>query len=84
MQQKLKIKFMTTSITIEELKKITKNSEHKIILYSREPLHGDLAKLPANWENKILSWPPKYLWTNIRLSLNNYFCPCCLQMAQIL
>ncbi|MFH0854094.1 MAG: glycosyltransferase family 1 protein [bacterium] len=54
---------------IEELKKITAGTGHKIILYSREPLHGDLAKLPANWENKILKWPPKYLWTNIRLSL---------------
>jgi len=54
---------------IEELKKITQNSEHKIILYSKEPLHGDLAKLPANWENKILRWPFKYLWTQGRLSL---------------
>ncbi|MFH0856302.1 MAG: glycosyltransferase [bacterium] len=60
---------------IEELKKISAGCEHKIILYSREPLHGDLAKLPANWENKILKWPPKYLWTNVRLSLEMLFNP---------
>lgn len=53
---------------IEELKKISKDEKHKIILYSREPLAGTLGKLPVNWENRILKWPPKYLWTNIRLS----------------
>ncbi|MFH1192400.1 MAG: glycosyltransferase family 1 protein [bacterium] len=60
---------------IEELKKITAGTEHKIILYSRESLHCGLAKLPANWKNKILRWPPKYLWTNIRLSLEMLFNP---------
>src|SRR4030043_1789344 len=53
---------------IEELKKITIGTEHKIILYSREPLAGKLGKSPQNWENKILKWPLKYLWTQIRLS----------------
>ncbi|MEK9180941.1 MAG: glycosyltransferase family 1 protein [Patescibacteria group bacterium] len=40
----------------------------KFILYSREPLRGDLGKLPLNFENRVLAWPPKFLWTQIRLS----------------
>lgn len=53
---------------IQELKKIIpKNIE--VVLYSKEPLQGELAKLPKNWRSKVLHWPPKYLWTQIRLSL---------------
>ena len=38
------------------------------ILYSPEPLKGNLAKLPQGWQNKVLTWPPKLLWTQIRLA----------------
>ncbi|MFN3301406.1 MAG: glycosyltransferase family 4 protein [Patescibacteria group bacterium] len=54
---------------IEELKKITQSSRHQFFLYTDKPLRGELASLPRNWQEKILRWPPKYLWTKIRLSL---------------
>jgi len=40
----------------------------RFVLYSRGPLKGGLAKLPENWSVKILRWPPKRLWTQLRLS----------------
>lgn len=52
---------------IEELKKIT-SPETKVILYSEKPLAGELAILPPNWQSKVLKWPPKRFWTQIRLS----------------
>jgi len=51
---------------IEHLKKL--DSKNHYFLYSKEPLIGDLGVLPANWESRVLAWPPKYLWTQIRLS----------------
>lgn len=32
-----------------------------------EPL-PDLQNLGPNFENKVLKWPPKWLWTQVRLS----------------
>ncbi len=52
---------------IEELKKIIP-AEHRVILYTREPLQGDLAKLPAPWQERVLSWLPRRLWTQLRLA----------------
>jgi len=52
---------------IAELKKIA-DQKDQFILYSREKLKGDLGELPKNWQSKILSWRPKKLWTQIRLS----------------
>jgi glycosyltransferase involved in cell wall biosynthesis len=51
---------------IQELKKLDKKNHY--FLYSKKSLRGDLAKLPVNWEGKVLAWPPKYLWTQFRLS----------------
>jgi len=51
---------------IEYLKKL--DSRNHYFLYSKEPLIGDLGRLPVNWESRVLAWPPKYLWTQIRLS----------------
>lgn len=42
--------------------------EIHVVLYSDEPLKGELAQLPPNWSSKVLRWPPKRLWTQIRLS----------------
>ncbi|MFA5129778.1 MAG: glycosyltransferase family 1 protein [Patescibacteria group bacterium] len=53
---------------IQELKKLTVGDKHQWVLYSREPLRGDLAKLPENWYEVRAKWPPKYLWTRIRMS----------------
>ena len=52
---------------IEELKKIIPE-DHRVILYSDEPIIGALALLPKHWESRILHWPPKRLWTQVRLS----------------
>lgn len=52
---------------IEHLKRVVP-SDVRVWLYTREPLRGDLADLPPNWESRVLVWPPKYLWTLMRLS----------------
>ena len=57
---------------LQELKKIIPENV-EVILYSTEKLQGELANLPKNWKNKVLSWPPKRLWTQIRLSLEMLF-----------
>ncbi|MFH0857273.1 MAG: glycosyltransferase family 1 protein [Candidatus Magasanikbacteria bacterium] len=57
---------------IQELKKIIPK-EVTVILYTNKPLQGVLKELPENWEEKILSWPPKRLWTQIRLSFEMLF-----------
>jgi glycosyltransferase involved in cell wall biosynthesis len=57
---------------IQELKKIA-DPEDQFILYSREPLLGDLEILPNNWKSKILRWPPQKLWTQFRLSWEMLF-----------
>ncbi|MFA5358995.1 MAG: glycosyltransferase family 1 protein [Patescibacteria group bacterium] len=66
---------------IQEFKKIIPPTV-EVVLYSDTPLTGDLAILPANWKSKILVWPPKFLWTHFRLSVelllhkpNIYFIP---------
>ncbi|PIS42114.1 MAG: hypothetical protein COT24_05250 [Candidatus Kerfeldbacteria bacterium CG08_land_8_20_14_0_20_40_16] len=57
---------------IQEFKKIADPND-QLILYTKEPLRDDLAILPSNFKNKVLSWPPKYLWTQIRLSWEMIF-----------
>ena len=52
---------------IEEMKR-TAPPGVRIILYSAEPLRGELARLPEGWESRVLSWPPRRLWTAARLS----------------
>lgn len=53
---------------IQELKKCIPPSVH-VRLYSKEPLRGDLAELPSNWESRVLRWTPGFLWTQLRLSI---------------
>lgn len=60
---------------IEELKKIIPG-DVGVVLYSDEPLSGDLGILPPNWKSKIITSPIKspvtkkgWLWTQLRLSL---------------
>lgn len=52
---------------IQEMKKL-ESGESRFVLYSREPLRGELAELPAAWSSKVLAWPPRKLWTQLRLS----------------
>jgi len=57
---------------IQELKKIIPK-EVNVILYTDKPLSGELKDLPENWKEKVLAWPPKKLWTQIRLSFEMLF-----------
>lgn len=52
---------------IQEMKKISDQND-QFILYSKEALSGGLENLPSNFKSKVLKWPPKFLWTQIRLS----------------
>ncbi len=52
---------------IQELKKITPD-DVRVVLYTDEPLQGELAELPKNWTEKVLKWPPRRLWTQVRMS----------------
>jgi glycosyltransferase involved in cell wall biosynthesis len=40
----------------------------KVVLYSRTPLPFDLGPFDDDWKNEVLEWPPRYGWTQIRLS----------------
>ena len=51
---------------IQGLKK-TIDNDVSVVLYSREPLVGPLARLPKNWSSKVLEWKPRFLWTHLRL-----------------
>ncbi|MEK7631327.1 MAG: glycosyltransferase family 1 protein [Patescibacteria group bacterium] len=37
-------------------------------LYVKEPLRPEWGTLPKNVEVRVLGWPPKFLWTQLRLS----------------
>lgn len=53
---------------IQELKKIIPSTV-SVRLYSKEPLVGELAELPAHWQSRVLKWKPGMLWTQARLSI---------------
>lgn len=44
-------------------------AEHKVVLYTKEPLRSDFGVFPSQWTNQVLRWPPQLLWTQLRLSL---------------
>ncbi len=52
---------------IQELKQVIPDS-YRVVLYSREPLTDGLEVMPSHWESRVLLWPPKRLWTQMRLS----------------
>ncbi len=52
---------------INELKKIIPDNI-EVRLYSQNVLKKDLQDLPENWTLKILKWPFKKFWTQLRLS----------------
>ncbi len=59
---------------IQEFKKIIPSSV-RVVLYSDQPLRGELGLLPQNWQVKVLSWPFKKGWSQVRLSLEFLFYP---------
>ncbi len=52
---------------INELKTMAPN-DVEFVLYSKTPLRSDLAQLPKGFRSRVLRWPPKLLWTQLRLS----------------
>jgi len=53
---------------IQNLKELTKESEHSWVLYSNDVLQNGLEKLPKNWYEVRAHWPIKKGWTQVRLS----------------
>jgi len=51
------------------------DQENHYILYSKEPLKNGLKNLGQNFKSRVLNWPPKLLWSQIRLSLEMLFNP---------
>jgi len=58
---------------IKQLAKIDQKNTY--ILYTKEPLREDLRNLGKNFKNRVLHWPPKYLWNLFRLSIEMIFRP---------
>ncbi|MBI4098864.1 MAG: glycosyltransferase family 4 protein [Candidatus Magasanikbacteria bacterium] len=52
---------------IQEFKNIIP-PDVRVILYSREPLEGALAKLPPLWESRVITTPFNRLWTHLGLA----------------
>lgn len=53
---------------ITELLKIIP-TQNRIILFSDSQLRADWPPLPSNVSVSVLSWPPRFLWTLVRLSI---------------
>lgn len=53
---------------IRELQKIDQEKQHDWDLYTDRRLDGGLEQHAQNWHERFLSWPPRYLWTQARLS----------------
>jgi glycosyltransferase involved in cell wall biosynthesis len=53
---------------IQQMKALPEAAKHEWLLYSNEALQDGLQSGPANWRERRLSWPPKYLWTQARFS----------------
>lgn len=40
----------------------------RVVLYTEEPLRDGLEQLPPNWEGRPLLWPPRKMWSQLRLA----------------
>lgn len=54
---------------IQALKRLPEQAAHNWLLYSHQSLSPELGEAPMNWHERVLSWPPKFLWTQIRMSV---------------
>lgn len=54
---------------IQALKRLPASQDHSWLLYGNESLAHGLQTGPSNWHEARLSWLPKYLWTQLRLSV---------------
>lgn len=55
---------------LHELAKLISTDEYRVVLYVKEPLVEDMQALAQHWEVRVLRWPPRLLWTQLRLSLH--------------
>lgn len=53
---------------LRELHRLPVATLHAWVLYTNAPLQQDLREWTKGWTERVLSWPPKYLWTQLRLS----------------
>lgn len=53
---------------LRELHRLPVATLHAWVLYTNVPLRQDLREWTKGWTERVLSWPPKYLWTQLRLS----------------
>lgn len=53
---------------LRELHRLPVATLHAWVLYTNTPLQQDLREWTKGWTERVLSWPPQYLWTQIRLS----------------
>lgn len=53
---------------IQHLKRLPESQEHSWLMYTNDPLTHGLEQGPSAWHETRLRWPPKYLWTQLRLS----------------
>lgn len=54
---------------IQAMKRDPLQAPHAWMLYANAPLSMGLEHMPGNWHERRLNWPPTYLWTQMRLSL---------------
>lgn len=53
---------------IQKMKELPEAARHEWRLYTNDALTGGLEIGPEYWKEDRLPWPPKYLWTQARLS----------------
>lgn len=60
---------------MRELAALPEAASHQWTAYTETPLRPDLRAWIPGWQERVLRWPPKYLWTQVRLSLEMHFRP---------
>lgn len=53
---------------LRELAQLPESARHTWLTYAPQPLMPDLARVLQGWDQQTLAWPPKYGWTQFRLS----------------
>jgi len=72
-EQRTGVENVCLALTQELKKQIPSATE--VILYSNKPLGRELSGIPINWQAKILYWPFKKMWSQVRLSFELLFHP---------
>lgn len=57
---------------IQALKGAAGQEAHSWLVYSPHSVSSELGEMPANWHERSLHWPLKRLWTQIRLSIEQW------------